>query len=79
MKLIKAASREEWLDIRKKFVSSTETAALFGMSPYLTAYELGAVKRDPTLADDGSLGERPRWGQRPPGCSTFRATCVPRW
>ncbi len=64
MKLIKAASREEWLDIRKKFVSSTETSALFGMNPYLTAYELGAIKRDPTLADDGSLGERPRWGQR---------------
>lgn len=37
---IKTASEAEWLEERKKDVTSTESAALFGLSPYMTAFEL---------------------------------------
>lgn len=33
-------TEEAWLAARKRDVTSTESAALFGMSPYLTAFEL---------------------------------------
>ena len=33
-------SEAEWLDWRKQDITSTEVSALFGMSPYTTAYEL---------------------------------------
>jgi len=56
-------SRESWLLERAKHVSSTESAALFGMSPYMTAYELGIQKMN---ADPGEIepSERIRWGKR---------------
>jgi len=56
-------SREEWLKIREGHISSTESAALFGMSPYMTAYELAVLKKDPTL-DDFAETERMTWGKR---------------
>ena len=42
--LIFPKSREEWLDIRKSHISSTESAALFGLSKYATAFELAVQK-----------------------------------
>lgn len=33
-------NREEWLDYRKPDITSTDTAALFGLSPYKTKFEL---------------------------------------
>jgi putative phage-type endonuclease len=38
-------SEEHWLSLRREDITSTEAAALFGMSPYLTAYELYHVKQ----------------------------------
>jgi predicted phage-related endonuclease len=57
------ATREEWLKIRAGYVSSTESAALFGMSPYLTAYELALEKSD-KLVSDFTGNERTVWGTR---------------
>jgi putative phage-type endonuclease len=37
---IKTDSEEVWLELRKKDVTSTESAALFGISPYITELEL---------------------------------------
>lgn len=54
-------SREQWLALRRGYVSSTEAAALFGMSPYSTAFELAAVKRSPEL-DTFEGNERTEWG-----------------
>lgn len=54
--------REEWLAQKAKAVSSTEVSALFGMCPYLTAYELGVAKRDKQVIDVEG-GERMRWGK----------------
>lgn len=39
------STEQEWLSWRARDVTSTESAALFGMSPYMTAYELYHVKR----------------------------------
>lgn len=38
-------SESEWLDLRRQDITSTEAAALFGQSPYQTAFELYHVKR----------------------------------
>ena len=38
-------NEEHWLSLRRQDVTSTESAALFNMSPYMTAYELHHVKR----------------------------------
>lgn len=56
------ATREDWLKLRAGYVSSTESAALFGMSPYLTAFELGLEKSQ--LASDFEGNERTVWGTR---------------
>lgn len=42
----------EWLEKRKSYVTSTEVAALFGLSPYMTAFELYHIKRG---SIDGSI------------------------
>jgi hypothetical protein len=57
------ASREEWLSLRHRFVSSTESSALFGLNPYLTAFELFYAKRaaEPTQFE---ASERMQWGLR---------------
>lgn len=56
-------SRDEWLTLRTRDVTSTESAALFGLSPYLTEFALWHQKRN------GGLGgieetERMTWGTR---------------
>lgn len=38
-------SEEHWLSLRREDVTSTEAAALFNLSPYMTQYELHHVKR----------------------------------
>lgn len=56
-------TREEWLALRHKHISSTEVAALFGLSPYGTAFEL-AVRKQSATPDDAEIGERGAWGLR---------------
>lgn len=43
--IIVPASRKEWLALRTKDGTSTDTAALFGCSPYLTLFELWHRKK----------------------------------
>lgn len=59
-------TREEWLALRHQYVSSTESAALFGLSAYCTPYELGIQKqaKDPPSDDAFSDNERVIWGLR---------------
>lgn len=56
-------SREEWLTLRTRDVTSTESAALFGLSPYLTEFELWHQKRDGGLGEIEET-ERMTWGTR---------------
>lgn len=53
----------EWLAARRKDVTSTESAALFGMSPYLTAFELWHAKRS-GAEREFQVNDRMRWGNR---------------
>lgn len=53
--------RDEWLALRKLDVTSTEVSALFNMSKYMTAYELGLVKAG-DIEDQFQENERSTWG-----------------
>lgn len=44
-KLMQITDESAWLDKRKNYVTSTETAALYGLSPYRTYFELFHIKR----------------------------------
>ena len=52
-----------WLDARKQDVTSTEVAALFGISPYMTAFELWHRKHD-NMDVKFEPNERMAWGNR---------------
>ena len=61
MSLYYPKSRDEWLALRHKYVSSTEVSALFGVSRYLTAFELALVKQD-KVPSSFEASERSEWG-----------------
>ena len=56
-------SREQWLELRSKVLTSTDAATLFGLSPYQTMFELWHKKKDQrvvTLEEN----QRMKWGNR---------------
>lgn len=53
----------DWLAARRRDVTSTESAALFGMSPYLTTFELWHAKRSGSERPF-QVNDRMRWGNR---------------
>lgn len=55
-------SEAEWHALRRKNIGSTESPALFGYSPYMTAYELAVAKRENIALFRPDA--RTRWGQR---------------
>jgi putative phage-type endonuclease len=59
------APRDEahWLEMRKRDVTSTESAALFGMSPYITHYDLWHRKRS-GVTPEFVVTDRMKWGNR---------------
>lgn len=61
--LLTFASEAEWLAMRDKDLTSTEVSALFGCSPYATAYELYHRKTG-QLVVDFELNDRIKWGNR---------------
>lgn len=56
-------NEQDWLDMRKQDVTSTEVAALFGCSPYITAFELWHRKKD-NRSVVLEQNERMKWGNR---------------
>jgi putative phage-type endonuclease len=56
-------TEEAWLADREKDLTSTEIAALFGVSPYMTHYELWHRKTG-QLAVEFEGNERTKWGNR---------------
>lgn len=56
-------NRDEWLQAKAKAISSTESPALFHMSPYLTEFEL-AVQKQKGEVPEGEGSNRTVWGQR---------------
>lgn len=59
----KPETQTEWQKIRHRCISSTESAALFGLSPYMTEFELFHRKKSPEpVSIEGN--ERVKWGNR---------------
>ncbi len=56
-------TREEWLALKAKDLTSTEVAALFGISPYATYFELWHRKKG-SIVIDFKENERSTWGNR---------------
>jgi len=56
-------TRDEWLQLRKADITSTEVSALFNASKYMTAYELALVKNG-EIEDQFRENERSMWGNR---------------
>jgi putative phage-type endonuclease len=61
--IITPRDEAHWLSLRKQDVTSTESAALFGMSPYVTHYDLWHRKRS-GLTPEFVVTDRMRWGNR---------------
>jgi putative phage-type endonuclease len=57
------SNEAQWLKLRANDVTSTEVAALFNISPYLTAFELWNLKRG-EIEDNFKTNERVHWGDR---------------
>jgi len=55
--------KQHWLELRKPLVTSTEVAALFGCSPWMTSFELWHIKHD-KLPAEFKENERMVWGTR---------------
>lgn len=55
--------RQHWLELRAAVVTSTEVSALFGESPYLTAFELWHRKKSGDLGEIAD-NDRMKWGRR---------------
>lgn len=61
--VIPFTTEADWLKHRLADVTSTESAALFGMSPYVTRFELWHRKKS-GAAPDFNANERMSWGNR---------------
>lgn len=55
--------KQEWLELKKEDISSTESPALFGLSPYMTEFELFHLKASGTILEIEE-NERMKWGKR---------------
>lgn len=60
---IMTANRMEWLNLKAQDISSTEVSALFGMSPYLTKFELYHIKKEAQIVEIED-NDRMKWGRR---------------
>ena len=56
-------TREEWLERRVDDITSTEISALFGLSPYMTEFELWHNKKNRTVVAL-EPNDRIKWGTR---------------
>lgn len=55
--------RTTWLEARKRGIQASEAAAIIGLSPYMTAYDLYKLKRGKAPDKDLSDNDRVRYGQ----------------
>lgn len=61
--IITPDSKEHWLELRTKDITSTEVSALFGLSPYTTEFELWHAKLKGGIQEFVQT-ERMAWGNR---------------
>lgn len=60
---IQPKDEKEWLELRASNINSSEVAALFGLSPYLTAFELWHRKKEGKVVES-TPEEWTNWGTR---------------
>lgn len=63
MEIIIPRSKEHWLELRSRDITSTEIAALFGISPYISKFELWHNKKNQVITRLEE-NERMTWGKR---------------
>jgi putative phage-type endonuclease len=63
LEIIPVTDRDAWLRERVKDVTSTEVSALYGLSPYMTAFELYHQKKNQAVVQIDP-NERMKWGTR---------------
>lgn len=56
-------TEQEWLEMRTKDITSTDVAALFGVSPYTTLFELWHRKKEGSVVGL-AVNDRMKWGTR---------------
>lgn len=61
--IIVPSDQEHWLELRKQDVTSTESACLFGESPYMTQFDLWHRKRS-GVVPEFKTNDRMAWGNR---------------
>jgi len=61
--IIEIESQSQWLGERLKDITSTEVSALYGLSPYISEFELFHQKRDQLIVKIEE-NERMKWGTR---------------
>jgi len=61
--IIPYTSQDEWLQLRLDDITSTEVSALFGLSPYLTEFELFHNKANRIIVEFPET-DRMKWGKR---------------
>lgn len=61
--IIVPSNQEHWLAMRKQDVTSTESACLFGMSPYVTHFDLWHRKKS-GIVPEFKTNDRMAWGNR---------------
>lgn len=61
--IITIESKDQWLEMRSKVLTSTDCATLFGLSPYQTMFELWHKKKDGIIVSM-TENERMKWGNR---------------
>lgn len=64
MAILKFDTEKEWLEFRKQNITSTETAALFGLSEYKSRLKLWHIKNGTIEEDDLSDNPFVKWGRR---------------
>lgn len=61
--IIQIENKAQWLNERLKDITSTEVSALYGLSPYISEFELFHQKREGTIVNIDE-NERMKWGTR---------------
>ena len=63
IEIIIPKNEQDWLELRTHDITSTEISALFGISPYMTEFELWHRKQN-NISVEFEMNERVSWGMR---------------
>lgn len=63
MQIITPENKQKWLELRLNDITSTEVSALFGLSPYMTKFELWHHKKRGEIVELDE-NDRMRWGNK---------------